>query len=68
MLSVTMLRVITTVVIVVVHVHLRLLQVEVRRLELLPIQKLKVVHVIRYLKDLILRIKQCARVRHVLSV
>ena len=33
----------------------------------LPIQKLKVVHVVRYLKELILRIKQHVRVPHVLS-
>ena len=34
----------------------------------LPFQKLKVVHVVRYLGEVIFWIKQCARLRHVILV
>ena len=40
----------------------------IKLLSQLPIQKLKVVHVVRCLKELVLRIKQRVRVRHVILV
>ena len=34
----------------------------------LPIHKLKVIHVVRYLEEVIFRRKRCARLRHVILV